>query len=159
MKICILTFDGFNELDSLIAFSLLNRIKKPDWHVSIAGPTPTLRSMNGLVLESQASLVDVIDADAVLIGSGIKTRDHVADEQLMTQLMLDPTRQLIGAQCSGALLLEKLGLLKNIPVCTDLTTAPGFKRRGLKCLIKLFTPIRISLHQEDALHLLILLAG
>ncbi|WP_417579985.1 hypothetical protein [Nitrincola sp.] len=52
MKICILTFDGFNELDSLIAFSLLNRIKKPDWHVSIAGPTPTLRSMNGLVLES-----------------------------------------------------------------------------------------------------------
>ncbi|WP_417579983.1 hypothetical protein [Nitrincola sp.] len=82
--------------------------------------------------------MDVIDADAVLIGSGIKTRDHVADEQLMTQLMLDPTRQLIGAQCSGALLLEKLGLLKNIPVCTDLTTAPWVQETGVEVLNQAF---------------------
>ena len=39
MQIAILTFEGFNELDSLIAFGILNRIKKPDWRVSMASPT------------------------------------------------------------------------------------------------------------------------
>ena len=29
MHIAILTFEGFNELDSLIALGILNRIKKP----------------------------------------------------------------------------------------------------------------------------------
>lgn len=37
MDIAILTFEGFNELDSLIAMGVLNRAKTPDWRVSIAG--------------------------------------------------------------------------------------------------------------------------
>lgn len=51
MHIAILTFEGFNELDSLIAFGILNRIKRPDWRVSTATPTKRVRSMNGVVLE------------------------------------------------------------------------------------------------------------
>jgi hypothetical protein len=51
MHIAILTFDGFNELDSLIALGILNRIKKPGWRVSIASPTERIRSMNGVVLD------------------------------------------------------------------------------------------------------------
>jgi hypothetical protein len=35
MHIAILTFEGFNELDSFIALGILNRIRKPDWRVSI----------------------------------------------------------------------------------------------------------------------------
>ncbi len=42
MHISILTFDGYNELDSLIALGILNRVKRPDWRVSIASPTPRL---------------------------------------------------------------------------------------------------------------------
>lgn len=38
MHIAILTFEGFNELDSLIAFGVLNRVKRPGWRVSIASP-------------------------------------------------------------------------------------------------------------------------
>ena len=58
MQLCtaILTFDGFNELDALIALGILNRVKKPDWRVSLASPTATVTSMNGVVLQSQASL-------------------------------------------------------------------------------------------------------
>ena len=56
MHIAILTFEGFNELDSLIALGILNRVKKPDWRVSIASPTARVRSMNGVVIEAQASL-------------------------------------------------------------------------------------------------------
>src|SRR5260370_41898878 len=83
MHIAILTFEGFNELDSLIALGVLNRVKKPDWRVSIASPTARVRSMNGVVLESQASLREARDADAVIVGSGMQTREIVADEALM----------------------------------------------------------------------------
>lgn len=134
MHISILTFDGFNELDSLIAFGILHRIKKPDWRVSIAGPTTRLRSMNGLDIESHITLEEAGRADAVLVGSGIKTRDVVASEEIMARLQLDPSRQLLGAQCSGTLILAKLGLLDKVPACTDLTTKPWVQEAGVEVL-------------------------
>lgn len=134
MHIAILTFEGFNELDSLIAFGILNRIKKPDWRVSIASPTARVRSMNGLVLEAQASLREASAADAVIVGSGVQTREVVADATLMAQLQLDPSRQLLGAQCSGTLVLAKLGLLDDVPACTDLTTKPWVEQAGITVL-------------------------
>ncbi|OMH29175.1 DJ-1/PfpI family protein [Motiliproteus sp. MSK22-1] len=134
MHISILTFDGFNELDSLIALGILNRIKKPDWRVSIASPTSRVESMNGVVIEGQESLSEASSADAVIIGSGMKTREIVADKSIMEQLQLDPSRQLLGAQCSGTLLLAKLGLLNDLPACTDLTTKPWVQEAGVEVL-------------------------
>ncbi|CAE6823257.1 hypothetical protein R69746_06156 [Paraburkholderia aspalathi] len=134
MHIAILTFEGFNELDSLIALGILNRVKRPGWRVSIASPTDKVRSMNGVVIEAQASLKDACDADAVLVGSGRLTRDVVADGALMSQLKFDPTRQLLGAQCSGTLILAKLGLLDDVPACTDLTTKPWVEEAGVAVL-------------------------
>ncbi|WP_322086377.1 DJ-1/PfpI family protein [Burkholderia sp. BCC1999] len=134
MHIAILTFEGFNELDSLIAFGLLNRIKTPGWRVSIASPVPRPRSMNGLVLDAHVSLQEACDADAVLVGSGALTRDVVRDAALMAQLKLDPARQLLGAQCSGTLILAKLGLLNDVPACTDLTTRPWVEEAGVAVL-------------------------
>ncbi|WP_176046205.1 DJ-1/PfpI family protein [Burkholderia sp. BCC1644] len=134
MHIAILTFEGFNELDSLIAFGLLNRVKTPGWRVSIASPVPRPRSMNGLVLDAHVSLQEACDADAVLVGSGSLTRDVVRDAALMAQLKLDPARQLLGAQCSGTLILAKLGLLNDVPACTDLTTKPWVEEAGVAVL-------------------------
>ncbi len=134
MHIAILTFEGFNELDSFIALGILNRIKRPDWRVSIASPTPRVKSMNGLVIESQASLKEASEADAVIVGSGLLTRDIVADSSLMVQLKLDPARQLLGAQCSGTLILAKLGLLNGVPACTDMTTKPWVQEAGVNVL-------------------------
>ena len=124
MHISILTFDGFNELDSFIAYGILNRVRRDDWRVTIASPVERPRSMNGLVVDRQVSLAEACSADAVLVGSGMQTRQIAADDSLMAQLSLDPERQLLAAQCSGALLLAKLGLLNGIPACTDLTTRP-----------------------------------
>ncbi len=132
MNIAILTFDGFNELDSLIALGVLNRVKRPGWRVTLACPTPTVTSMNGVTLHAQCSLEDAATADAVVVGSGIKTRDIAADPALMSRLKLAPTRQLIAAQCSGTLLLAKLGLLHSIPACTDLTTKPWVIEAGIE---------------------------
>lgn len=134
MHIAILTFEGYNELDSFVALGILNRIKKPGWRVSIASPTPTVRSMNGLVVESQASLQEAAEADAVIVGSGMQTHEVVADAALMAQLKLDPARQLLAAQCSGTLVLAKLGLLAGISACTDLTTKPWVQEAGVEVL-------------------------
>jgi transcriptional regulator GlxA family with amidase domain len=134
MHIAILTFEGFNELDSLIALGILNRVKTPGWRVSIASPTAKVRSMNGVVLEAQASLQEACDADAVIVGSGMQTREVVADAALMAQLRLDPARQLLAAQCSGTLVLARLGLLEGVPACTDLTTRPWVEAAGVATL-------------------------
>jgi transcriptional regulator GlxA family with amidase domain len=138
MHIAILTFEGFNELDSLIALGILNRVKLPDWRVSIASPTARIRSMNGVALEAQASLREASAADAVIVGSGVRTREIVADTALMAQLRLDPARQLLGAQCSGTLVLAKLGLLEGVPACTDLTTKPWVEEAGVAVLDRPF---------------------
>ena len=134
MHIAILTFDGFNELDSLIALGVLNRIKKPDWRVSICCPTPEVTSMNGVTIRAQSLLEDARSADAVVVGSGVKTREVVASPELMGRLSLDPARQLIAAQCSGTLVLARLGLVEGVPACTDLTTKPWVQEAGVEVL-------------------------
>ena len=134
VHIAILTFDGYNELDSLVALGILNRAGGGRWRVSIASPTETVTSMNGVVLHSQADLAEASSADAVIVGSGIRTRHIVRDEAIMSALQLNPARQLIGAQCSGALVLAKLGLLNNVPACTDLTTKPWVVEAGVEVL-------------------------
>ncbi|HEU4460353.1 MAG TPA: DJ-1/PfpI family protein [Methylibium sp.] len=141
MHIAILTLDGYNELDSIVALGILNRVKRPGWRVSLACPTAQVTSMNGVVVHAQATLAEACEADAVLLGSGIKTREFARDEALLAQLRLDASRQLIGAQCSGTLLLAKLGLLEGrgadaqrIPACTDLLTKPWVQEAGVEVL-------------------------
>lgn len=134
MHIAILTFDAFNEIDSLVAYHLLNRVKRPDWRVTICAPTPTITSMNGLTVTAQSTIEDAAAADAAIVGSGRRTREFVKDSQLLARLQLDAQRQLIGAQCSGALILAKLGLLKNVPACTDLGTKPWVLEAGIEVL-------------------------
>jgi len=134
MHIAILTFEGFNELDSLVALGILNRIKKPSWRVSIACPAARVRSLNGVVMDAQASLSEASAADAVIVGSGLLTRDIVKDPAIMGELRLDPSKQLLGAQCSGTLVLAKLGLLNGVSACTDLTTKPWVEEAGVSVL-------------------------
>lgn len=134
MHIAILTFDGFNELDSLIALSVLNRVKKPDWRVTLSCPAASVTSMNGVTVHAQSTLTEACAADAVIIGSGAQTREIANNPDLMEKLKFDPTRQLIGAQCSGTLLLAKLGLLGSVPACTDLMTKPWVQEAGVEVL-------------------------
>ena len=134
MHIAILTFEGFNELDSLISLGILNRIKRPGWRVSIACPSARVKSMNGVVIEAQATLEDASAADAVIVGSGMQTREVARNADLMSRLRLDPARHLIAAQCSGTLLLATLGLLDVVMSWTDLTTRPWVEEAGIRVL-------------------------
>lgn len=134
MHIAILTFQGFNELDSLIALGVLNRVKRPGWRVTLCCPEPSVTSMNGVTVQAQSRLEEAVSADAVLVGSGMQTREVVNNPGLMAALRLDPARQLIGAQCSGTLVLARLGLLGAVPACTDITTKPWVQEAGVQVL-------------------------
>ena len=122
----------------MVAFGILNRIRKPGWRVSLCSPLPAVTSMNGMTLLAQSTLAEACEADAVLFGSGMKTRDIANDPGVMAQLRLDPARQFIGAQCSGTLMLAKLDLLDKIPACTDLLSKPWVMEAGVDVLNQTF---------------------
>jgi len=134
MHIAILTFQGFNELDSLIALGVLNRVKKPGWRVTLCCPDPEVTSMNGVTVKAQSLLEESESADAVIVGSGIQTRKVVESPELLSRIKLNPGRQLIAAQCSGTLVLAKLGLVTGVPACTDLATKPWVQEAGVEVL-------------------------
>jgi transcriptional regulator GlxA family with amidase domain len=133
-RIAILTFDGFNELDSFIALGLLNRLKARGWSAELCGPGHAVTSMNGVTVQLQRPLEWANEAEVVLFGSGIYTRAIAENSSLLDRLQLDPLRQLIGAQCSGTLLLARLGLLGDMPACTDLHTKPWLLEAGVRVL-------------------------
>jgi transcriptional regulator GlxA family with amidase domain len=122
VRIAIVTLDGFNEIDSLVALHLLNRMRPYGWRAEIVGPANTVTSMNGLVIHTQRPLATAAAADVVIFGSGVGGRQAARDHTLRDQLPVDPQRQLIAAQCSGVLLMGALGLLDGLvaawPPCT-----------------------------------------
>ena len=138
MRIAIVTFEGFNEIDSFVTSHILNRIQLAGWKAEITSPSETVQSLNGVHVRAQRPLEFANEADAVVFGSGRFTREIVEDQAIMSRLRLDPRRQLIGSQCSGALFLAKLGLLRTLPVCTDLKTRPLVEAAGIRVLDQTF---------------------
>ena len=131
MQVAILTFDGFNEIDSFVAAAIINRLRPQGWAAHITSPAARVTSMNGVEVAAQRPLAFAAQADAVIIGSGINTRAVAEDSGLLAQFNLDPARQLIGAQCSGTLLLARLGLIGSLPACTDLISKPWVIAAGV----------------------------
>jgi transcriptional regulator GlxA family with amidase domain len=134
MRIAVLTFEGFNELDSFVATGLLNRMRSQGWQAQITCPNEYVTSMNGVRVQAQQLLEFANEADVVLFGSGMQTRAIAEDRGILERLQLDPQRQLIGSQCSGTLLMAKLGLLGELPACTDLTSKPWVIEAGIRVL-------------------------
>jgi transcriptional regulator GlxA family with amidase domain len=133
-RIAIVTFDGFNEIDSFIALNMLNRVERIGWRAALAGPSHSAVSMNGVRVDIAHDLEWACDADAVLFGSGRRSAQFADDPSITGRLRLDPVRQLIGSQCSGALMLASLGLLEPPQACTDRRTAPLLEERGIQVL-------------------------
>jgi transcriptional regulator GlxA family with amidase domain len=131
VRVAILTFDGFNELDSFVALGLINRLKPQGWSAELACPALQVTSMNGVTVQAQRPLEFANEADVVLFGSGVYTRAIAENGKLLDRLRLDPLRQTIGAQCSGTLLLARLGLLGDMPACTDTITKPWLLEAGV----------------------------
>ena len=134
MQVAIVTFDGFNELDSFIGLGLLNRLRADGVTAQITSPSAQVTSMNGVTVTAQQPLEWANEADAVWFGSGIYTRAIAENSALLDRLALDPVRQTLCGQCSGTLLMARLGLLADMPACTDTTTKPWVVEAGVRVM-------------------------
>jgi transcriptional regulator GlxA family with amidase domain len=131
VKVAIVAFDGFNELDAFVALGLINGLKPLGWSAELACPASEVTSMNGVTVLAQRPLEHTRDADVVLFTSSLYTRAVAENSKLLNRLQLDPLRQTIGAQCAGTLLLARLGLLGDMPACTDAATKPWLVEAGV----------------------------
>jgi transcriptional regulator GlxA family with amidase domain len=130
MIIAQVVFDNFTDIDVFLAWDLLNRVRRPDWKVQLLGTADRHTSVAGLSIAMHGPVEEIAGADAVLFASGPATRTLRHDRAYLARLKLDPTRQLVGAMCSGALLLAALGLLEGRratthPVVRDLLRETG----------------------------------
>ena len=62
MQIAVLTFEGFNKLDSFVAAAILDRMKARGWVAHIASPTERVTSMSGVTVHRQQPLEFIAEA-------------------------------------------------------------------------------------------------
>jgi transcriptional regulator GlxA family with amidase domain len=138
MKIVQVAFEGFTDVDVYLPWDLLNRVRREDWRVRIVADRPVVRSQTGLALTVHGGLEEIADADAVLLASGPATRTLCKDPVFLASLPLDPSRQLVGSMCSGALILAAKGLLEGTPATTYPTARKELEAFGVKVLERPF---------------------
>jgi transcriptional regulator GlxA family with amidase domain len=124
MKVSIIAFDDFTDIDVFFMWDLLKRVRLHSWDVRIVGEGSHHTSSSGLTIPMHGHVSEANDADAVLFASGPGTRKKCKDEAFLREFALDPDRQMIGSMCSGALILGALGLLRG----RNATTYPTVKR-------------------------------
>lgn len=110
MRVALVAFDDFTDIDLHLAWDLLNRVRGLETRIVAA--TPKIRSSTGLGLEVHGALEEVSRADGVYVTSGIGTRRLATDAAFLGRLRIDPQQQVIAAVDSGVLLVAALGLLR-----------------------------------------------
>lgn len=122
MKISIVIFDEFTDIDLYLMWDLFNRVKLPDWEVRIIGEKSHHLSSTGLMTATHGSIEEANLSDVVLFVSGYGTRAKMQDKLWLSRFKLNPEKQMIASVCSGALLLAALGLLAGKTATTYPTT-------------------------------------
>jgi len=122
MRISIVVFDEFTDLDLFLMWDLLNRVRLPEWDVRIVGEKPHHVSATGLLTATHGPLEEANQSEVVLFVSGPGTRTKMRDQQWLSRFNLNQESQMIASVCSGALLLAALGLLAGKTATTYPTT-------------------------------------
>ena len=131
MRVSIVIFDEFTDIDLFLMWDLLNRVRLPEWEVRIVGDKPHHVSATGLTTATHGPIEEANQSDVVLFVSGRGTRAKMRDERWLSRFNLDPEKQMIASVCSGALLLAALGLLAGKTATTHPTTKPLLEGLGV----------------------------
>lgn len=131
MKIAIVCFDKFTDIDVFLPWDLLNRVRLvggiSDWNVQLLGTEKTQISMSGLRIPMTGNISEIPFANAVIFASGKGVQDLYRNQEYLNKIHLDPKRQLIGSMCSGALLLGAKNLLNGKKATTYPTVVEQLK--------------------------------
>jgi transcriptional regulator GlxA family with amidase domain len=131
MKISLVIFDKFTDLDLFLMWDLFNRVRLPDWQVRILGEQAQHVSATGVDVQTHGRIEEANESDVVLFVSGQGTREKMKDQAWLARFQLDPQRQMIGSICSGALLLAALGLLAGKTATTYPTSKQALEGFGV----------------------------
>jgi putative intracellular protease/amidase len=138
MKVAIVIFDQFTDIDLWLMWDLLSRVRIADWEVNILGDKEIHLSATNIEVKTSGRIEEANDADAVLFISGQGTRAKIADENWLAKFNLNPEKQLIGSICSGSLILAKLGLLEGKTATTYPTAKSALESFGVEVVEKPF---------------------
>ena len=138
MKIGIVIFDKFTDIDLWLMWDLLNRVRIAGWEVKILGEKEVHVSATDIEVKTHGRLEEANDADAVLFVSGQGTRERIADENWLARFSLNPEKQFIGSICSGSLILARLGLLEGVTATTYPTAKNALESFGVRVVEKPF---------------------
>lgn len=138
MKIAIVIFDKFTDLDLFLMWDLLNRVRTKNWSVKILGENESHVSATGISIQTQGRIEEANESDAVLFVSGQGTREKKRDENWLQRFRLNPEKQLIGSICSGSLILAALGLLEGKTATTYPTSKTALESFGVEVAEKPF---------------------
>jgi transcriptional regulator GlxA family with amidase domain len=138
MRVAIVIFDKFTDLDLWLMWDLLNRVKVENWEVKILGDQEVHLSATNIEVKTHGRIEQANDADAVLFVSGEGTRSRIIDENWLSKFNLNPEKQLIGSICSGSLILAKLGLLDGKTATTYPTAKSALESFGIEVVEKPF---------------------
>lgn len=138
MKISIVIFDKFTDVDLFLMFDLLNRVRVKDWEVRILGTAESHITATGLQVPTHGRIEEANDSDAVLFVSGQGTRERMRDQEWLSRFHLNPERQMIGSICSGSLILAALGLLEGKTATTYPTSKAALESFGVEVIEKPF---------------------
>ena len=138
MKIAIIIFDKFTDLDLWLMWDLLNRVRIANWEVKILGEKDVHLSATNIEVKTSGRIEEANDADAVLFVSGQGARDRIADENWLSKFNLNTEKQFIGSICSGSLILAKLGFLDGKTATTYPTSKAVLESFGVEVVEKPF---------------------
>ncbi len=122
-KLAIVCFDGVTDIDVFLHWDILNRPRthfrsEPGWEVLLIGTETSHTTRAGLVIQMHGKIDDVLQMDAVIVASGPATRQLMHDKTYLSRLSLESSRQFLGAQCSGSLILAGSGSLEGLSATT-----------------------------------------
>lgn len=131
MESSIVIFNEFTDIDLFLMWDLLNRVRLPNWKVSIVGDSDEHVSATGVAVRTHCRLEQANQSDVVLFVSGQGTRTKMVDREWLNRFNLNPEKQLIGSICSGSLLLAALGLLEGKTATTYPTSKAALEGFGV----------------------------
>lgn len=115
MKIGLVVYEGFSDIDFFLPWDLLNRVRllklEEDWTVEVLGDS-VLRSAAGLPVQTTQPYSYASQCDGVFFCSGGQIQKLISNHDFLSRFRLDPKRQKIAAIDSGTLILGALGLLR-----------------------------------------------
>lgn len=139
MRVAVLAYDGFTDVDLFLPWDFLWRVKVPyganyagAWEPRICADKAIITSDSGVETRPTGTIADVAAADGVFIVNGDGSREKLADQNYLSQIRLDPARQRIAAIDSGVLILAALGLLDGLSATTYPTVFAELEAMGVR---------------------------